>query len=69
MEDVASFAGKQFGDLAHIFDDLDQPYWEPAEIEEPAKDAFTNENDPYEFKFRCHLEALNFRQKRIMELE
>jgi hypothetical protein len=69
MEELALYTGKQYGDLGHIFDDLDADYWEPEVLTEPEDDAFTEANDPNGLRKFEYFANLKSRLKKINEMQ
>jgi len=68
MDDCAAYCGRQFGNLARIFDDLSKDYWEPPVIKPPAADAFSTENDPTGVTKLLFLESNKSRLREISDM-
>jgi hypothetical protein len=67
MEDLALYAGRVYGNLARLFDDINEDYWEPPEIDEP-DEVFDEDNDPNGVLKAFYIEECKARAKHVRSM-
>jgi hypothetical protein len=67
MEDLALYAGRVYGNLARLFDDINEDYWEPPEIDEP-DEVFDEDNDPNGVLKALYIEECKARAKHVRSM-